>query len=457
MKRFIPSFAQVRNVALLAALFAVIAVWFVPFHSGPLSAVTQQECSLGRFIDHTYKNGTVVPPDAAGGATGTTVAKASFSVPSASTNLITNPSIEQVSGSQPQSWLSNVYGDNNAAFSLSSDAHTGKYSLSTTISQFKSGDADWYYLPVPVTGGEYYQYDDFYKSNVSTPLILESVDASGNTTYINLTGAAAAKKWTHYSVRFFVPDDAVKVTVFHALTQKGFLNVDDVSLAPATLEGFSSGMVSLTFDDGWKGTYQNAFPLLEQNDIVSTQYLISGYLDAPAYMTVSDALKMQRAGNEIASHTVNHLDLTSQTQAVASHELTLSKKDLTNCFGDISDFAPPYGTYNPSTTAMVQQNYSSQRSTEVGFNTADSFNPYDIKVQNISNATTEAQLADWLETAKADHTWLVLVYHDVDDSGGQYDRSISEFKADIETIKQSNIPTLTMSQALSNISSQTKK
>jgi peptidoglycan/xylan/chitin deacetylase (PgdA/CDA1 family) len=47
---------------------------------------------------------------------------------------------------------------------------------------------------------------------------------------------------------------------------------------------FERGIITLSFDDGWKSIYKNAVPLLSQNDLLGTFYIISRR-DHPLYVT----------------------------------------------------------------------------------------------------------------------------------------------------------------------------
>jgi len=217
-------------------------------------------------------------------------------------------------------------------------------------------------------------------------------------------------------------------------------------------------MVSLTFDDGWSSIYTNGLPLLQKYGFVSTQYIISGKLNTANYMTTAMVQAFKNAGSEIGSHTVTHPDLTTLTSANLKTELSSSKTTLQKLFGTDTalDFASPYGRYNSAVITAIKQYYQSHRSTDVGFNSKDTFNPYNILVQNVDADTTPAQVAAWVAKAKADNTWLVLVYHEVTDSTNTdgYSVTPADLDAELANIKASGISVETMSQALATIKSQ---
>jgi peptidoglycan/xylan/chitin deacetylase (PgdA/CDA1 family) len=196
---------------------------------------------------------------------------------------------------------------------------------------------------------------------------------------------------------------------------------------------------------------------LERYNLTSTQYVITGLLGQPGYDSVQQLYDFQKAGHEIASHTVDHQDLTKLNSKDLINELTESQKGLSKCFGRVTDFAPPYGTYNPTTTKAVADAYSTSRSTDSGLNSADELNPYELKVENVRADTTPEQIQAWLDTAKVNHAWLILVYHQVDNSPGEYARTTAAFESDIQKIATSGIAVRTIHDAFVEVAPQLKR
>lgn len=62
---------------------------------------------------------------------------------------------------------------------------------------------------------------------------------------------------------------------------------------------------AMNFDDGRKNNYEIVFPILKENNIHATFFIIFGRLGEKAYMTISEVSELFRSGNEIGSHTVN--------------------------------------------------------------------------------------------------------------------------------------------------------
>ncbi len=426
----------------------------------PVRQITEGRCISGAFLTHSTNVGAV----AADADTSDEVSINNFSSPSAinattltSSNIIVNSSFETQSGGVPNNWRTNVYGINNASFSAVS-GYNSATAARVDISSYTSGDGDWYHDAVPVTSGQYYVYSDYYRSNVTTRAILGITDGSGTTQYINLASTPASSVWAKYAVDFFIPQNITTAVVFHPLAAKGWLETDANSLTTARSQSFNRALVSVTFDDGWKSIHDNALPVLKRDNLPSTQYLVSGYLGTnKSYMSAADVYDFAHSGSEIASHTVDHVDLTQQTTKNLQFELTRSKADLTKCFGTVTDFAEPLGTYNAVTEAALAKSYSTARSTDVGFNTADSTNPYALKVQNVSSTTTDAQISAWIDTAKLNRVWLILVYHQIDTNSGQYARTPQDFASDMQSLKASGVKVSTIRDAYAEVKPQLVK
>src|SRR5215475_4455069 len=78
----------------------------------------------------------------AAGVLGLAVATLSFSASgsAASNNLLSNPSLETGTATTPTCWLLGGYGSNSFNWSRSTDAHSGLYGETLTVSNLGSGD-----------------------------------------------------------------------------------------------------------------------------------------------------------------------------------------------------------------------------------------------------------------------------------------------------------------------------
>jgi hypothetical protein len=377
-------------------------------------------------------------------------------------NIVPNPSFETVdpaNATAPQGWSKGTWGTNKTTFSyLANSAHLGTHSSKVQMTSYNNGASFWYFTPQPVLPNQTYDVKDYYMSNVITEVDAGINMNDGTTQYIYLGATYPSKTdWSKFEVQFKVPANAVSLTLYHSIYSVGWLQTDDFSLTPYTTVGFNRGIVSVTFDDGWKSYYTNGLPVLKKYGITSTDYIISGVLGTdPDYMTKTDLKQLQAAGHEIGSHTVTHSDLTTLSAAKLDSELKNSQAQLQATLGvPVVNIASPYGSYNQTVLNNIKRYYRSHRSVESGFNAKSNFDIYDIKVQNLVSTTPVSQVQSWIDEAKNSNTWLVLVYHQVDpklDKAAEpYNTYTSDLDAEMAYLKSSGVATETINQALNEL------
>jgi peptidoglycan/xylan/chitin deacetylase (PgdA/CDA1 family) len=455
--------SKFRNgILLIAGILAALGSYNLGLSGLSLAqSIIDSRCTAGAFISHAQAPKTL-NADSHDDSSAVPVASQTdldltktTSVATSGSNLIPNSGLEEITGSQPTGWSNNRYGNNNAAFSQVLGHNSGR-AVRIDVTNYTDGTADWFTDPIAVNPGGYYTYSDYYRSNVPTHATLQLRTADGKSQYIPLGTAPASSDWAPYSVRFFVPTNVSQILISHTLDRAGSLETDDYSLLQAAPGQFSEPLVSITFDDSWASVHNNALPIMEHYNVVSTQYVISGYLGLPGYDSVKQLYDFQKAGDEIASHTIDHKDLTKLSDKNLTSELSTPQKGLSKCFAPVTDFAMPYGTYNPHTDQAIAKYYTTARSTDSGLNSADNLNPYELKVENVRSDTTPEQIQAWLDTAKANHAWLILVYHQVDNSHGEYSRTPDQFESDLKKIVASGIPVKTMHDAFVEVAPQLK-
>jgi len=114
--------------------------------------------------------------------------------------------------------------------------------------------------------------------------------------------------------------------------------------------------VVITLDDGYADLYSAAFPILQAHGFTAVAYIVSGFVDSGRYVTHDQVLQMDRAGIEIASHTVDHANMARASYGMATYELVQSKRWLENLLGHpVVDFAYPSGQYSGATIHLLGQ------------------------------------------------------------------------------------------------------
>ncbi|MEV4987943.1 polysaccharide deacetylase family protein [Pseudarthrobacter sp. LMD1-1-1.1] len=217
--------------------------------------------------------------------------------------------------------------------------------------------------------------------------------------------------------------------------------------------GFSRGLVSVTFDDGWVSQYVNAHPVLRETDIPATYYITSGCVDAdPACMTHEQIRTLEDQGDEIGSHSQTHPHMPTLSAAERNVELADSRTTLRRMFGPTvaANFAAPFGEYDDLTIGAAKRYYGSQRTTDSGFNTKAGFNRYRLVGQNVLAHTPSDLVRGWIESAKANGYWLILVYHEVGENrnGGVFHIDTATFRDQMLAIRNSGLAAVTVAQGL---------
>jgi len=234
--------------------------------------------------------------------------------------------------------------------------------------------------------------------------------------------------------------------MFHIINQVGSLTIDNYSLQvepdPAQ---FPHGLVSIDFDDGWASIFENAIPILEAANINSTQYIATAKLGQEGYVTAQEVQQMNALGHEIGAHTRTHPFLTTLSQQDMELEIAGSKQDLIDLGITPASFAYPFDDYNAQTDAIAQANYDIVRTSDTGFNTATS-DIFHLVTQSVEVDTTLTQVQAWIDEAITNKTWLILLFHQINDTGEQFTTTVSDFQSIVNYLVDNALHTVTVSE-----------
>jgi len=364
----------------------------------------------------------------------------------------------------PTSWSHSAWGTNTAAYTyVTNDGHDGTKSVKVAISKYTDGDAKWVYTPQALTRGADYRFTGWYKTNTIPHVVAQYIKDDGSEDYFGLPdpepAANAATTWQQYSDVFSVPQNVKAVSLFMFISNVGWVQVDDYHIAPYTYTGFNRGLVTLTFDDGFEENITTAEPVLKQYGFKTTQCFATQYVEGNQ-IAINEVKQIAADGNEVCAHTVTHPWLTQDTTADVDYELSHSQQFLQSITGQqVKDFASPYGDYNASVNTEIKKYFSSHRTTDEGFNSKDNFNPYRLRVQNMGPHTTLAQFQGWVNKAKADHTWLILIYHVVTTdpallTDDEFNTPKADFDAQMAWLAGSGMPVVRWDNALAEVKAQ---
>ncbi|MFH0065654.1 polysaccharide deacetylase family protein [Peribacillus sp. NPDC056705] len=130
----------------------------------------------------------------------------------------------------------------------------------------------------------------------------------------------------------------------------------------------SEKCVWLTFDDGYTDNYTEAFPILKENDMKATVFMIGKSIDKGHHLTEDQMLVMSRNGISIESHTINHLELNRMTAVQQEAEMVQSKDLFDRILKqDTTVLSYPVGRYNEESLALSEEaGYKMAVTTEPG-------------------------------------------------------------------------------------------
>jgi peptidoglycan/xylan/chitin deacetylase (PgdA/CDA1 family) len=221
--------------------------------------------------------------------------------------------------------------------------------------------------------------------------------------------------------------------------------IDDFGGGP--VQAPQQTIVSLTFDDAWSDQAAAA-PILAADGMHGTFYVNSGNIgSSPSFLGWAQLQSLQSAGNEIAGHTVDHVDLTSVSLTEAQRQVCQDRRALMSEGLTVTDFAYPYGARNSTIASIVQGcGYNSGRRAwglcspaQTGCPAAEPIPPpnvWEIRTQdNTRSWTTVQDLQNAVMNAEATGGWITLVFHHICDGCDSYAITQSNFQAFLDWLQ----------------------
>lgn len=137
------------------------------------------------------------------------------------------------------------------------------------------------------------------------------------------------------------------------------------------------GAVAVTFDDGYRSVYDEAFPILHEAGMTATVFLTVGpptatgerlpSLEGRPMLSWSEIREMQRSGFSFGAHTLTHRDLTRLPTCEIEAEMRTSKAMIEDRLGTaVSCFAYPYGRYDERSRALARDLFACACSDALG-------------------------------------------------------------------------------------------
>ncbi|HVZ10826.1 MAG TPA: polysaccharide deacetylase family protein [Candidatus Paceibacterota bacterium] len=166
---------------------------------------------------------------------------------------------------------------------------------------------------------------------------------------------------------FTVPTDEFERQMEY-LKSNGYnvVSLNEVVKALEQKKPISSRTVALTFDDGYRDNYIEAFPILKKYGFPASIFLVSDWIGTtvtvrtgkPIPILEPADLKVMIASGliEFFPHTVHHMKLTQADNATAEAEIKESAERLA-ALDVLKDriFAYPFGLYNSTVVSILRR------------------------------------------------------------------------------------------------------
>jgi len=169
---------------------------------------------------------------------------------------------------------------------------------------------------------------------------------------------------------------------------------------------FPSKTIAITFDDGYRNNYTDAYPVLKNLDLHASIFIIPALVGTDGYLTWDQIIEMSESGViTIGSHTMTHPWLPAQPAEKMDLEIRDSKLAIENHLNkEVSSFSYPLGGFNKDVREKV---------IKAGYKIAVATNPgkiypkhdlFAMKRLRISN-TSDNLFVFWFEITGF-YTWI---------------------------------------------------
>ncbi len=132
-------------------------------------------------------------------------------------------------------------------------------------------------------------------------------------------------------------------------SQADFITLDD-AVALLSQPRLSGRHICITFDDGWRGPWDHAWPILAEQNIPAAFFVVPGWIDqgsmenGQGVVSWNECRQLAEAGGTIGSHTMTHARLAQLDAPAAKAQLTASRQRIEAELGrPCRHFACPWG------------------------------------------------------------------------------------------------------------------
>lgn len=371
--------------------------------------------------------------------------------PNTDWNLVLNSNLETWNDTSPLYWSKWGWWNNVSNYSYSTNWYNNSKSAKVDVTSYTDWDSKWFFDEVAVVSWKTYEFSDMYDSNVATSITARYTLTNGSYQYAYIWSVPSNIWWKKYTTKITIPQNVVWLTVFHVISTVWYLNIDDVKLTPAPDDIFTEGMITFSFDDGYKNIYDRAIPILDAAGIKSTQAIFTDSYNYVGYMSKEQIKSLYDNWHEIASHTITHANLNQITLSWARNEIIESKADLAEYWINASTFVYPYWEYNDTTIEILKEAwYIWARSVTRWYN-RPSTDRFQLMDQELTSVVTFDTVKWYIDTAIAEKKWLILEMHDQWDNLWFYSNTTELLQQIVDYVKSKNMKTVTLGEWISKL------
>ncbi len=295
------------------------------------------------------------------------------------------------------------------------------------------GSVDWMtlYLMEDQSYSNYFEFD-----------LLQALREGRNELVINkrdITTGSGTPRWDSIStvrIAFGADEDA-----------KASITLGEISTYEA------SAMCSIWFDDGWKTTYTDAYPVMKEKGFKGILSVVSSYVGCTAFCTEDDLKEMYAYGWDLTNHTDRHQNLTEVSPEEA-------EAGIVNCFDYLEskgftrasrNMVPPYCAADEETDGIIAGHAVTSRVRWSAYNYLPVTDPYHLGFREVFSDTSPETVKGWIDEAIENDLWLVLLFHSIEPpADGPTKYSKDKFEKIIGCLdeKRSDIRVVTISEIL---------
>ena len=208
------------------------------------------------------------------------------------------------------------------------------------------------------------------------------------------------------------------------------------------------GRVSFTFDDGYDEHYEAGAPILAEQGLRATAYVMPDQVGQGGYMTLEQLRSLQRDfGWDVAAHHFTPLtefvggELPGVLDAV-QHYLRANGFER-----GVRHLAYPLGKHDAGIRSLVRRRFATARLASGGVETLPPADPYRLRAFNVLCSTPPAALVAAAERARDEREWLILMFHFLVDAPGlDTEYAIRDLRAAAAGIAATGVPVRTVSE-----------